>query len=100
MAELTPVRIFRDSEQKRRYRSGGFFLKIGLLLLFLLVPFLFPSFKSLDLAVKIIIFGTLVASYDILLGYTGIISFGHAMFFGIGAYSMGFFLSKYGTQPT
>lgn len=26
-------------------------------------------------------------SYDILLGYTGIVSFGHAMFFGIGAYS-------------
>jgi len=33
-------------------------------------------------------------SYDLLLGYTGIISFGHSMFFGIGAYSMGIFMWK------
>jgi len=97
MSELTPVRVFRDSEQRKRFLSSGFYTRIGLLVLFLLVPFLFPSFKTLDLAMKIIIFATLVASYDILLGYTGIISFGHAMFFGIGAYSMGLLLSKYGS---
>ena len=28
----------------------------------------------------------LVASFDLLLGYTGIVSFAHTMFFGIGAY--------------
>lgn len=33
-------------------------------------------------------------SYDILLGYTGIISFGHALFFGIGAYGISIFLSR------
>ncbi len=30
----------------------------------------------------------LVASYDLLLGYTGIVSFAHTMFFGIGAYGV------------
>ena len=30
----------------------------------------------------------LVASFDLLLGYTGIVSFAHTMFFGIGAYGM------------
>lgn len=99
MADISPVRIFRDLESRRQYRSGGFFLKIGVLILFLFAPFLFPSFKSIDLAMRIIVFATLVASFDILLGYTGIISFGHGMFFGIGAYSLGFFLSKYG-DPT
>ena len=34
-------------------------------------------------------------SYDILLGYTGIISFGHAMFFGIGAYSTSIFMKSF-----
>ncbi len=83
-------------EKRRRYRSGGFFLKIGLLALFVLVPFLFPSFKTVDLAIQIMMFATLVASFDILLGYTGILSFGHGMFFGIGAYCVAFLIGKYG----
>ena len=97
MAEATPVQIFHMDEKRRQYRSGGFFLKVGLLALFVLVPFLFPSYKSVDLAMQIIMFATLVASFDILLGYTGILSFGHGMFFGIGAYCVAFLVGKYGT---
>ena len=37
---------------------------------------------------KIALFATLVASYDVVIGYTGIVSFGHAMFFGFGAYAV------------
>jgi branched-chain amino acid transport system permease protein len=37
-----------------------------------------------------------VASYDILIGYTGIVSFGHAMFFGLGAYTVALSLSRRG----
>jgi branched-chain amino acid transport system permease protein len=51
-------------------------------------PFLFPGAKSLNVAAKILIFIVLVASYDLLLGYTGIVSFAHTMFFGIGAYGI------------
>ena len=83
-------------EKRRQYRSGSFYLKLCVVALFLLVPFLFPSFKTVDLAVQIIIFGALVASFDILLGYTGILSFGHGMFFGMGAYCMAFLIGKYG----
>ena len=96
MAEPTPVQVFRTEEKSRQYRSGSFFLRIGLLILFLVVPFLFPSFKTVDLAMQIIMFATLVASFDILLGYTGILSFGHGMFFGIGAYCVAFLIGKYG----
>jgi branched-chain amino acid transport system permease protein len=39
-------------------------------------------------AAKILVFILLVASYDLLLGYTGIVSFAHTMFFGIGAYGV------------
>ena len=49
-----------------------------------LAPFLFPGAKSLNVAVKICVFIVLAASYDLLLGYTGIVSFAHTMFFGIG----------------
>ncbi|RZI43979.1 branched-chain amino acid ABC transporter permease [Herbaspirillum sp. HC18] len=51
-------------------------------------PFLFPGAKPLNVAAKILIFIVLVASYDLLLGYTGIVSFAHTMFFGIGAYGV------------
>lgn len=37
MAEATPVQIFHMEEKRRQYRSGGFFLKVGLLALFVLV---------------------------------------------------------------
>src|SRR5437868_9930871 len=53
-----------------------------------LTPFIFPGTKALNVAAKIIVFIVLVASFDLLLGYTGIVSFAHTMFFGIGAYGI------------
>ena len=53
-----------------------------------LAPFWLPGSKSLGVAGKVLVFVLLVASYDLLLGYTGIVSFAHTMFFGIGAYGV------------
>ena len=53
-------------------------------------PFLFSGSQPLSTAAKICIFIVLVASYDLLLGYTGIVSFAHTMFFGIGGYGVGY----------
>ncbi|HYF60956.1 MAG TPA: branched-chain amino acid ABC transporter permease [Burkholderiaceae bacterium] len=53
-----------------------------------LAPFLAPGARGLNLAAKMLVFILLVASYDLLLGYTGIVSFAHTMFFGIGAYGI------------
>ena len=97
MKEQTPVQIVRNQEKRQRYTSGSFILRMATLAFFLVVPFLFPSYKTVDLALKIVIFASLVASFDILLGYTGILSFGHGMFFGIGAYCVAFLLGKYGS---
>ena len=47
-----------------------------------------PSTKALNVAAKVVVFIVLVASFDLLLGYTGIVSFAHTMFFGIGAYGV------------
>jgi branched-chain amino acid transport system permease protein len=51
-------------------------------------PVIFPGSKALGVAAKMLVFILLVASYDLLLGYTGIVSFAHTMFFGIGAYGV------------
>jgi branched-chain amino acid transport system permease protein len=53
------------------------------------LPFVSPS---KPLAIQILIWGTLAISYNLLLGYTGLLSFGHATFFGVGAYASGLFL--------
>jgi branched-chain amino acid transport system permease protein len=66
-------------------------LALALLLIVLglaFAPFLFPGSKAMGVAAKMLVFILLVASYDLLLGYTGIVSFAHTMFFGIGAYGV------------
>ncbi|MGE8691407.1 MAG: branched-chain amino acid ABC transporter permease [Achromobacter sp.] len=63
-------------------------LLIAILAALAAAPFLFPGPKSLAVAAKVLVFVILVASYDLLLGYTGIVSFAHTMFFGIGAYGV------------
>ena len=62
-----------------------------------LAPFIFPGTKSLNVATKVAVFVLLVASYDLLLGYTGIVSFAHTMFFGIGGYGVGIAMAKLGS---
>ncbi len=63
-------------------------LLLAVLIGLALAPFIFPGVKALNVAAKILVFVVLVASFDLLLGYTGIVSFAHTMFFGIGAYGI------------
>lgn len=74
-------------------------LALMLLAIFLglaVAPFAFPGVKALNVAAKVLIFVVLVASFDLLLGYTGIVSFAHTMFFGIGAYGVAIASGKLG----
>ncbi|HEY6382371.1 MAG TPA: branched-chain amino acid ABC transporter permease, partial [Pseudolabrys sp.] len=68
-------------------------LEIAFWLATLLPFFLFPNYLSL--ASQIAITALFALSLDIILGYAGIVSLGHAAFFGIGAYSAGL-ISKFG----
>ena len=60
-------------------------------------PFLFPGSQSLNVAAKICVFIVLAASYDLLLGFTGIVSFAHTMFYGIGGYGVAIAMHGIGT---
>lgn len=77
-----------------RFIVYGFVLLTGLCLLF--APFLFPDVRAQEVAARICIFIVLVASYDLLIGYTGIVSFAHTMFFGLGAYGAAIALDTMG----
>ena len=59
--------------------------------LFLLLPFLTPYHS---LATEMLIFAIFAVGYDIIFGYTGLLSFGHAIFFGMGAYGTGLVLVR------
>jgi branched-chain amino acid transport system permease protein len=78
-------RLLSHDLPKSRWLSAALIL-IVLGLAF--APLLFPGSKALGVAAKMLVFIVLVASYDLLLGYTGIVSFAHTMFFGIGAYGV------------
>ncbi len=67
-----------------------------LLLALAFAPFIFPGVKALSVAAKVLVFLVLVASFDLLLGYTGIVSFAHTMFFGIGAYGIAIACTRIG----
>ena len=71
-------------------------LLAAIVLALALTPFIFPSTKALNVAAKIVVFIVLVASFDLLLGYTGIVSFAQTMFFGIGAYGIAIAASRFG----
>jgi branched-chain amino acid transport system permease protein len=71
-------------------------LLAALLVALVLAPFIFPGTRPLNVAAKVAVFILLAASYDLLLGYTGIVSFAHTMFFGIGGYGVGIAMAKLG----
>lgn len=48
----------------------------------------------LDVLMRLAIFGLLALSLNILVGYTGLVSFGHAMFFGLGSYTFGLLMQS------
>lgn len=78
-------------------RSRPLALLLALILLGLaLLPVLLPGVKPLSVAAKVLVFVVLVASFDLLLGYTGIVSFAHTMFFGIGAYGIAIATTRMG----
>ena len=76
--------LSHDLPRSRWLAAALILIVIGLAI----APFAFPGSKALGVAAKMLVFILLVASYDLLLGYTGIVSFAHTMFFGIGAYGV------------
>ena len=82
-----------------RHRAGRFLVYAMVLAIcaaLAFAPFLFPDVRAQEVAARICVFIVLVASYDLLIGYTGIVSFAHTMFFGLGAYGTAIALKSMG----
>ena len=59
-----------------------------------LPAFPFMTGYRLNLAFDALLFGIVAMSLDLLMGYTGLVSFGHAAFLGLGAYSTAILLER------
>jgi len=70
---------------------------VGWLLVFLILAVLPPLTTSywVTLITQMLIFGILAMSLDLLLGYSGMPSFGHAGFFGVAAYVVAILSTRY-----
>jgi branched-chain amino acid transport system permease protein len=73
-------------------------LALAGLAILIVIPFIFPSRVALDFVIRLAAFGLFATSLNILVGYGGMVSFGHAMFFGGGAYAFGLLMQKGGAS--
>jgi len=74
------------SAVRPRTRAAGYWTAFAIVVaVLLLAPLVLPPFWQ-RFVTEILIWGLLAMSSDILIGYTGMVSFGHSAFFGLGMY--------------
>lgn len=87
-----------ETYKRAALRAGrGFLPGIIVLILFLCLPMGMSRFQT-GLIAKFMVFALVGISYDLIWGFAGISNFGHAVFFGLGAYGFGLTL-KYLSVP-
>ena len=69
---------------------------VAIIFFLLLISPPFLSSFLLTLLTQALIYAILAMSLDIILGYTGLASLGHAAYFGLGAYGVGILATRYG----
>ena len=82
-------------------RTGGtstratFIVGVAALVALVLLPFVLPDYQRALIA-EIFIFAIFAMSLDLILGFTGLMSLGHAAFFGLGAYAVAVLGAQFG----
>lgn len=90
MGEAIGIKFFRERVRWSRWEIAFWSAWV--------VAYFFPDANHMLLS-QVLVWGLVALSLDLLLGYRGVPSLGHAAFFGIGAYTAGF-LGKFGwTEP-
>ena len=76
----------------------SFYFHLGLIGILIILPIILPAYHHGNLA-RIMVLACYAMGYNILFGYTGLLSLGHAMFFAAGMYGMGLPMAHLGWTP-
>ena len=79
-------------------KSQALALHLGVLGVLLVLQFVLPSYHHTNFT-SIMVLATFAIGYNILIGYTGLLSLGHAMFFAAGIYAAGLSVHYFGVDP-
>ena len=90
--EALPVRL--PSQRARAERRGIMLLGVIALVLVVAGPALLDEY-SVNILIRSFLYGSIAVTVDILWGFTGVLSFGQAAFFGIGAYALGLSVTQF-----
>lgn len=80
----------------RMFKASGL---LALLAFAIAFPLLFPNGEITAIAFFTLLFAAMVTGWNILTGYTGYISLGHAAYFGLGAYALALICQRWNVQP-
>ncbi len=81
--------------QRRALRLNGLWVLLGLIAVMALLPAVASPYALL-LMLPFIGYGIALLGFNLLFGTTGLLSFGHALFLGVGAYAVAVPTSKFG----
>lgn len=91
-----PLSVPRIKVGSKRLRYLDLLIAVAAFAVLATLPFLFSSKALLDFLIRCSAFGLFATSLNLLVGYSGMISFGHGMFFGLGAYGFGLLMQRTG----
>ncbi|MBS0356087.1 MAG: branched-chain amino acid ABC transporter permease [Proteobacteria bacterium] len=80
-------------------RTSAYFGLLIVIAILALLPFVLPNSFYLDLAIRMAINAVIVLGLNLLIGFAGQISLGHAGFLGIGAYASAVLPTHFGLHP-
>jgi branched-chain amino acid transport system permease protein len=90
------LRMPRVEMKSRHWPYLDVLIALAVLLVLAVLPLLLGSKALLDFVIRCAAMGLFATSLNLLVGYTGLISFGHGMFFGLGAYGFGLIMQRTG----
>lgn len=73
-------------------------IAVGALAILALLPLALPGKAFSDFVIRLSAFAVFATSLNLLVGYGGMVSFGHGLFYGLGAYSFALLMQKAGTS--
>ena len=79
-------------------RQRSWLLHLGVIALLLGLQFVLPAYHHTNLS-RIMVMASFAIGYNVLVGYTGLLSLGHAMFFAAGLYGAGLTVHYLGVDP-